>query len=268
MLNFIGLDEHRDPSPFVLDEQGKKATPNPLKNRKVREALALAVNRDLIARNVMKGDATPAAQLVPEGFFGYDPSIKLGAPDPAKAKALLAEAGYPKGFRLMLHCSNDRYPNDARVCEAVGQMFTQIGVKTDVQTMPFSVFVPKAQGSATEEPAYSAWMIGIGAVTGDSLQPMVATLNSFDAKAGTGANNFGRYSNKDFDALIRKANESLNPAEREQLQRQAAEVAMSDFAVLPIQHLKAVWAFKKGLVVTPRADGFTLATAIREGAAK
>jgi len=268
MLNFIGLDVSRAQSPFVLDDQGKKMTTNPLSNRKVRQALMLSVNRDLIIRNIMKGDATPTAQLVPAGFFGNDPTLTPAPADPAKAKALLAEAGYPNGFRLSLHCPNDRYPNDAKVCEAVGQMFTQIGVKTDVQTLPFAVFTPKAQGSATEEPAFSAWLIGIGAVTGDSLQPLIATLASFDAKAGLGAGNWGRYSNKEVDALILKAAQSMNPAEREQLQRDATRLAAADAGTIPLHNLKAVWAYRKGLTVVARADGFTFATGIREEASK
>lgn len=268
MLNFIGFDVSRAQSPFVLDNEGRKLATNPLSQLKVRQALALAINRDLIVKAVMKGDATPTAQTVPDGFFGHENSLKPAAANPAKAKALLAEAGFPAGFRLSLHCSNDRYPNDAKVCEAVGQMFTQVGVRTDVQTLPFAVFSPKAHGSATEEPGFSAWMLGIGAVTGDSLQPMVATVASYDPKAGLGANNSGRYSNKDLDALILKAAQTMNPAEREQAQRDAAKVLAADVGTVPLHNLKAVWAFRKGLTVEPRADGFTFAMAIRQGAAK
>lgn len=268
MLNFIGFDVSRAQSPFVLDDQGRKMSGNPLADRKVRQALSLAVNRDLIVRAVMKGDATATAQIVPAGFFGHEPALAPAAADPAKARALLAEAGYPKGFQLSLHCPNDRYPNDAKVCEAVGQMFTQVGVKTDVQTLPFAVFQPKAQGSATEEPAFSAWLIGIGAVTGDSLQPLIATVAGHDPKAGLGANNFGRYANKEIDALIMKAAQSMNPGEREQAQREAVRLLAMDAGNLPLHNLKAVWAYRKGLSVVPRADGFTFATAIREGGAR
>jgi len=268
MLNYIGFDVFRAQSPFVLDDQGQKMAANPLSNPKVRQALALAVNRDLIVRAVMKGDATPTGQIVPAGFFGHDPALAPPAAAPAKAKALLAEAGYPKGFHLSLHCPNDRYSNDAKVCEAVGQMFTRIGVVTDVQTLPFAVFAPKSSGSATEEPAYSAWMIGIGAVTGDSLQPLIATVASFDPKAGLGANNSGRYSNSEVDALIMKAAQSMNPVEREQSQREAARLLAADVGVLPLYNLKAVWAYRRGLSVMPRADGFTFAMGIREGSAK
>jgi peptide/nickel transport system substrate-binding protein len=266
MLNYLFLDQ-RPTTPLVTDAAGKPLPHNPLVNLKVRQAINLAIDRDVLARKVMKGDSEPTAQLVPEGFFGYDAALKPARGDAAKARALLAEAGFPQGFQMTLYCTNDRYLNDAKVCEALGQMLTQAGIKTAVQTQPYAVVLGKAQGSKPDISDLSIGMMGIGAVSGDSLQPMIATLQSRDAKAGTGQNNYGRYSNAKLDALIVQANKTISPVEREALQKQAAQLAAEDLGIIPLHHQKASWAFRKGLGIVPRADNFTFAMSIREGGA-
>lgn len=266
MLNYLFLDQ-RPTTPLVTDAAGKPLPHNPLTQLKVRQAINLAIDRDVLARKVMKGDSEPTAQTVPEGFFGYDAALKPAKGDAAKARALLAEAGFPQGFQMTLYCTNDRYLNDAKVCEALGQMLTQAGIKTAVQTQPYAVVLGKAQGSKPDISDLSVGMMGIGAVSGDSLQPMIATLQSRDAKAGTGQNNYGRYSNARLDALIAQANKTISPVEREALQKQAAQLAAEDLGIIPLHHQKASWAFRKGLGIVPRADNFTFAMNVREGGA-
>ena len=264
MLNYLFLDQ-RPTTPLVTDAAGKPLPQNPLINLKVRQAINLAIDRDVLARKVMKGDSEPAGQTVPEGFFGHDAALKPARGDAAKARALLAEAGFPQGFQMTLYCTNDRYLNDAKVCEALGQMLTQAGIKTAVQTQPYAVVLGKAQGSKPDVSDLSIGMMGIGAVSGDSLQPMIATLQSRDAKAGTGQNNYGRYSNAKLDALIAQASKTISPVEREALQKQAAQLAAEDLGIIPLHHQRASWAFRKGLGIVPRADNFTFAMNVREG---
>jgi len=267
MLNYLCLDQ-RPTTAFVTDAAGKPFASNPLKNFKVRQALSVAVNRDLIARRVMKGDSVPAAQLVPVGFFGYDPSIAVTAGDPAKAKVLLAEAGFPQGFNLTLHCPNDRYLNDTKVCEAIGQMFTQAGIKTDVQTMPFAVLQPWLLSAPKGKPEISVAMIGFGALFGDSFQALMALSHGFDPKTGAGVNNYGRSSMPAIDELIARANQTIASSEREDLQRKAARLVAEDLSVIPIQHIKASYAYRKSLSVSTRSDGFIYAMDVRDASAK
>ena len=113
---------------------------NPLRKLKVRQALSLAINRDGIKSQIMDGFAAPSGQLLPEGAVGYTPDLKPDPYDPDRAKALLAEAGYPQGFQLTLAGTNDRYVNDKQIVEAIAQMWTRIGVKTAVNATPASVF--------------------------------------------------------------------------------------------------------------------------------
>lgn len=267
MLNYIYFDM-RPIAQYATDASGKPISPNPFHNAKVRQAISLAINRDLLAKRVMKGDAIPTAQVVPEGFFGFDAALKAPVADPARAKALLAEAGFPQGFNLTIHCTNDRYLNDAKVCEAIGQMLTQVGIKTSVQTVPFAVLQPRLIAAPKPEQEVSMAMYGIGAVFGDSLQPLMAVNMTRDKDRGTGANNYGRYSNQQVDALLSKANETLSSSEREELQRKAIRLISEESGYLPVQHLKASYAFRKSLTVVPRGDGFIFATNVREAGAK
>ncbi|MGY0710731.1 ABC transporter substrate-binding protein [Azospirillum argentinense] len=115
----------QDTPPTITGTDGK----NPLKDPKVRKALSLAVDRDAIVKRIMMGVAEPANQYLPAGFYGNNPEVTV-ATDANKAKQLLAEAGYPKGFQLTLGTPNDRYINDDKVAQAVAQMFTRIGVQT------------------------------------------------------------------------------------------------------------------------------------------
>ena len=116
-LIYLALDQSRDgPTPYVTGPNGETLDRNPLKDRRVREALSIAINRPAIVARVMEGAAIPTGQFLPPGSFSYVPD--LGAPvyDPERARELLAEAGYPGGFRITLHGSNDRYLNDFEDC--------------------------------------------------------------------------------------------------------------------------------------------------------
>jgi peptide/nickel transport system substrate-binding protein len=120
---YLHLDQFRDDSPFITKTGGK----NPLKDQRVRKAISQAINRPAIVERVMEGVAIPAGQLLPETFFGVSPKLKPETYNPEAAKKLLADAGYPDGFGLTLHGPNDRYINDAKICQAIGQMLSRIG---------------------------------------------------------------------------------------------------------------------------------------------
>ena len=262
MLNYLMLDQFRDDSPYIKDANGQPLSRNPFKDLKVRQALAHAINREGLIKFLMKADATATEQLVPKGFFGHEPSFKGLPYDVNAARSLLAQAGYPNGFRLTMHCSNNRYINDAKLCEAIAQALNQIGIKTDVSALPFSVFLTRlAGGGANGEPEFSMALLGTGAVTGDSLTLLTAMIHT--QGKGSGANNYGRYANQAVDALIDKAGATNDEQARLELQKQAARLALQDQAVVPLQHINVAWAMKKQLSIVPSADGFTMATQIR-----
>ena len=79
--------------------------------------------------------------MLPPGFCGTSENLKPVAYDPARAKALLAEAGYPNGFGLTVHGPNDRYINDAKIAQAIGHMLTRIGITTQLEPLPHRAYL-------------------------------------------------------------------------------------------------------------------------------
>ena len=95
-------------------------------------------------RRIMRGAATPTGLMVAPGISGFDPALNKRLPyDPAAAKKLLAEAGYPNGFEVGMNCPNDRYVNDAAICQAMAAMLAQIGVKVNLMAETKATYFPK-----------------------------------------------------------------------------------------------------------------------------
>jgi len=246
-IMYLHMDQARAESPFAKGPDGK----NPLLKPEVRRALSLSINRVALVDRIMDGQGVPAGQLVPEGYFGYNPGIKVDPYDPERAKRLLASAGYPNGFSLTFHASNDRYPNDSKVAQAIAQFFSRIGIKTEVVTLPGSVYFTRA--SAQE---FSFIMGGAAVETGEASGVLGPILETYGEKAGQG--NRGRYSNPAFDKALTAARSTLDNGQREELLRQATRIAMTDLGVIPVFYLANTWAVRKGLSLEGRSDGYTL----------
>lgn len=258
---FTVLDQRPD-SPYVTALDGSKLARNPLTDRRVRQAMDHALNRAGIAERAMEGGAVPAAQFMPAGFDGYVPDIQPATYDPALARHLLAEAGYPNGFALVLHCMNDRFAGDAQTCQATAQMFTAIGIRTKVEAMPSSVFFRRVRGS-NDQSELSAWMLGYGTASGQATSALSTNLQTRDPVSGRGASNDGQYSNPVLDKLLDQATQTFDPAARADLVRQASRLIADDAPVLPVFHMKAAWGLRRDLAMPPRGDGYTYATMIR-----
>jgi peptide/nickel transport system substrate-binding protein len=202
----------------------------------------------------MDGMATPAYQYMPDGMFGglaHAPEIKY---DPAGAKKLLAEAGYPDGFGITFFAPNDRFINGEEVALTIGQMLSKGGISTKVETMPFSTFLPRASKKELGL-GLLGWGVGGGEPSG-ALRALIATT---DKDKGMGAYNWASYSNQRFDNLLLDAMHTVDDGKREKLLQDAAEVAIKDYAVIPLYNQVVTWAVKKGIKYTPRSDELTLA---------
>ncbi len=246
-LIFLGLDHSRDgPSPFVFGPSGEKLDKNPLKDRRVRLALSIAINRQAIVDRVMEGAAVPSGQYLPPGVYSNVPDLKPPPYDPEQAKKLLAEAGFPKGLRIALHGPNDRYVNDAKIIQAIGQMWTRIGVQTEVDPLPWSSYV----GQANKQ-AFSAFLFGWGTGTAEASDPLIAQNATFSSTKGWGASNRGRYSNPELDKLIEQAVGTADDAAREKLLQQAQRMAFDDVAIIPLHIQKNIWATRAGFSYVP-----------------
>ncbi|UPG73458.1 ABC transporter substrate-binding protein [Roseomonas gilardii subsp. gilardii] len=257
-LIYLALDQGGETTPFATDKEGRPLPKNPLRDARVRQALSLAINRALIVDRVLQGSGRPAGQLAVEGQVGYDPQLAAPAYDAAAAKHLLAEAGYPDGFRLTLHSPNNRYVEDDKTAQAVAQFWNRIGIDARVEVMPSNVFFTRAG-----KREFSAFLIGFGHTTGDSWLGLSQVLHSYDGR-GYGGLNRGRYSNPAFDALIDQARTVPDTERRGALLRQAQEVAFQqDAAILPLHVPNNVWAHRANLTYEGGLEENTLAQHLR-----
>jgi peptide/nickel transport system substrate-binding protein len=247
---YLQPDVGREPSPFV--EAGGR---NPLKDIRVRRAIALAIDRRALVERVMDGAAVPAYQFLPDGMFGaleHAPEIPY---DPAAARRLLAEAGYPDGFGLTLHASNDRYVNDAKVAQAVGQYLTRIGIRTNVVTLPVSVFFTQRR-----ELKYSLAQGGWNATSGEAISFLRNWAMTASTAEGFGGANYGGFSDPALDDLVRTALATIDDNARRTLLQQATARAIAMLPEIPLYFESSSWAYRVGLSFKGRADQFTLAT--------
>jgi peptide/nickel transport system substrate-binding protein len=261
---YMHFDRFRDNSPYVSGLDGKPLASNPLKDKRVLAAMSHAINRTALAERIMEGGAEPAGQLAPPNFAGHDPKLAPPAYDPKQAKELLAEAGYPQGFQLTIHCMNNRYSGDVQTCQAIAAMFTAIGIRTKVEALPIATFFRRqASGGANGEPEFSAYLAIFGSSSGDQMLALVTLVQSHDDARGVGGNNSGRYSNPEVDRLILKAQQTLDDAQRETIMHEVMGIAMAENAVMPIYFLKSSWGISAKLNLAPSGDQYTKATNIR-----
>ena len=253
---YVAMDMDRDVSPFVRDANGQAMTRNPLKDARVRQALSYAINRAAIVERVMEGAATIASNLLPDGTPGVSERLGVAPFDPDRAKALLAEAGYPNGFQLTLHATNDRYPNDEKVAQAIAQFWTRIGVRTEVATLPNAAYFP-----AAARQTFSVMAAQYGA---DNVSYAYrALVHTYSRDQGLGTANRTRHSSPRADALVARALNEMDDAKRNALFAQAADVAIGEEAIIHmIYHPAYVYASRKPLKVTPYYNGMFLPQAV------
>ncbi len=257
---YLVTDQFRDQSPFVTTKDGKPMDKNPLKDVRVRRAISKAINREAITSRVMEGLAVPASQLVPKGLLGYNPDIKVEKFDLEGAKRLLAEAGYPDGFGLTIHGPNDRYVNDGKVLEAVGQMLARLGLAMKVDPMPKTVYFGRARPPKSQ---FSLFLVGWGNPSGEATEGVTGVLHSYQKDKGYGVYNMGLYSNPEFDRVAEQAAMSVNKSQREKLLQKAMAIAMDDLGVIPLHAQFTMVATRKGITYIPRADEQTRAMSAR-----
>ena len=253
-LMYVHMDSDRNVTPTVTAKDGKPLDRNPLKDTRVRKALSKMINRPAIVERVMEGEAVPAGQIVPDFLFGATKNLKVEAYDPDGAKKLLAEAGWPDGFKVMLHATNNRYVNDAKIAQAIAQMWTRGGIPTEVVAMPSATFFPQAT-----DLKFSLLQAGWSTGTGESSSSLKALLMTFNKDKGFGTANRGRYSNGKVDALTEDALQTVDDVKREAYLQRAAELAIGDTGLIPLHFQISLWATRDGITYTPRVDEQTLA---------
>lgn len=241
---FLGFDQFRDELQFS-NVKGK----NPFKDLRVRQAMYYAVDIDGLKRAVMRGSSDPTGAIIAPQVHGWTKEANQRLPfDIAKAKQLLAEAGYPNGFEFTLDCPNNRYINDEDICKALAAMWAKIGLKVSVNAMPRATYFAKVQKFDT-----SAYLLGWGVPTFDalySLQSLARTLG----KEGDGNFNLGRVSNAQFDKLVDAMKSEVDPAKRDKLIAEALALHNQQVMHIPLHNQVIPWAMRKNVTVVHRAD--------------
>jgi len=253
-LMYVHMDSDRAITPTVTAKDGKPLDKNPLKDARVRKALSKMINRPAIVDRVMEGEAIPAGQLVPDFLFGATKNLKVEAFDPEGAKKLLAAAGYADGFEITLYATNNRYVNDAKIAQAIAQMWTRGGIPTKVIAMPSATFFPQAT-----DLKFSVLLAGWSTGTGESSSSLKALLMTFNKDKGYGTANRGRYSNTKVDALTEDALQIVDDVKRETYLQRAAELAIGDTGLIPLHFQVSLWATRDGITYVPRVDEQTQA---------
>ncbi|WP_299820218.1 ABC transporter substrate-binding protein [uncultured Jannaschia sp.] len=254
---FLQMDIGRDDSPFIRTGDGS----NPFQDERVRRAVSMAIDRQAIVDRIMDGFATPAYQFIPDNMFGAIPDPEPLEYDPERATELLAEAGYPDGFGLTLHATNDRYINDSQVAQVVAQFLTRIGIQTELDAMTRSIFF-----SRRSDKEFSFAMGGWGSSEGGAASFLRQYVTTDNEDLGVGASNYGAWSDPEFDAILLEAISTVDEEKRAALLQRAEQMAVDKLGFIPLHFESSIWAFRDGLSYPGRADQYTLAHEVTQTA--
>jgi len=222
---------------------------NPFKDRRVREAMSLVVDREAIKRSLMRGLSIPAALMVAPVAYGHSAELDVVAkPDLARARQLMTEAGYGDGFDTPLACPNDRYVNDEEICQAVVSMWARIGIKARLTTQPMT-----QHSAAMQRYELPLYMYGWGVTTFDAqytLQDIVHTKTS----GADGKGNFSRVNDARIDALVQQMKVETDAPKRLALMQEALKRTRDEFLFIPIHHQVRPWAMRAGVTIPHSAN--------------
>ncbi|MGB3555300.1 MAG: ABC transporter substrate-binding protein [Jannaschia sp.] len=249
LLNLVLAMDMRDQSPTIEGD-------NPMTDRRVREAIARAIDVDTLSAVVMNGLSTPSEQYVPSSHVGYKEGMDFHAMYPFDvdaAEALMKEAGFADGFTMTLDATNNRYVNDAQIAQALASMLARIDIDLQLNLMPKSNFFGYIRVPSDES---SFIMSGWDVPSGDAGSMYGVMFYSRDTKEGYGQVNRGSYSNPDVDALIDQADSTPRVEERDGYLQQVTEILLQDIPMIPVHYEQDIYGARDGVAFEPRTDKF------------
>jgi len=218
----------------------------------VRKAMYLAINEDEIIKKVMRGQASPAAQLSDSAMVGYAKDIERPAYDPVQAKKLLKEAGYANGFDITLAGPNDRYVQDEKICEAVAGYLSKVGIRCKLDVKPKAAYFPELVAGNK----YDFYLLGWLSNTYDYSQNFPYLLYTRGTDKGYGSFNGTSYSNPKLDKLYDATLDILDSGKRRAALEELSRKVMENVGVIPLHYGLNTYALKgsAGIKFTPRPD--------------
>src|SRR5712671_3028725 len=203
------------------DAQHKLIGPykGPTVDKRVRQAIAYAIDADEIIKGVLDGKAMRTATMLTPLHFGYDASLKPIKQDLARSKKLLAEAGYAGGLEITLNSPQGRYVRDKEVAEAVTGQLTKAGIRTTVRTHEWVHYFGTLAYNHKTPPV---WLIGWGAGTYDAETVYVPLFRS--------GRFLSNYYNADFEGMIEQAQATMDPKKRVEIYHRINRLWVEDAA--------------------------------------
>jgi peptide/nickel transport system substrate-binding protein len=229
---------------------------NPFNDSRVREAIELAIDRDAIQQVVMRGQSDPTGVANPPFVNGWTPELDAyPAVDLDRARALLAEAGYPDGFTVTLDTPNNRYVNDEAISQAVVGMLGRIGIQVTLASRPIAQHSPLVTSSETD-----FYLLGWGVPTFDSAYVFNDLVHTKEGNFG--AYNAGLYSNPELDAKIKSLGTEVDAEKRNATIAEIWEVVKADRVLLPIHNQVLAYAMKDRITLPVHPENQPLMTSV------
>ena len=212
-------------------------------DKRVRQAIAYALDVDEIIKGVLDGKAMRTATLLTPLHFGYDPALKPIKQDLGKVKQLLTEAGFPGGLELTLNSPQGRYVRDKEVAEAVTGQLNKAGIKTQLKTYEFVSYLNTLVYVHKPGPV---WLIGWGT-------PTVDAETVYGPLFRTGSN-LGNYHNADFDGMVDQAQTQMDEKQRLATYHRINKLWIDDMPAVPLYQQLDLYGASKRLNWKARSD--------------
>ncbi|WP_438318337.1 ABC transporter substrate-binding protein [Candidatus Caldatribacterium sp. SIUC1] len=223
----------------------------PFGDVRVRRAINHAINKKAIVEHLYKGTAVPAKNPIPPTMWGYNDDIEDYEYDPERAKALLAEAGYPNGFETTLWVMPVSRPymfDPPKIAEAIQADLEEVGIRANISTVEWGTYLQE-----TEAGKHPMCLLGWIGDNGDPDNFLYVLLDKDNAIVGS-AGNVAFYRNDELHEILIKAQQTYDQKEREALYRKAQEIIHNDAPWVPLAHAKLQMVFRKnvkGFVLHP-----------------
>lgn len=251
----LEMDGTRDVALEVYDKAGNPLKANPLKDVRVRQAFAHAIDAQLIVDRVMRGYARVVGIPSVPGLAGHQPEIDQRLPtDIELAKKLLAEAGYPDGFQIQLNCPLERYVNTEEICRAAASMLARIGVDVRVKGMIW----PDFAAMLVNGPNSSFHLIGAGPNSWDGQDTFSTIITTRNPETKAGQFNWGQWSNARVDEIGRELAGTFDEARRKELFTEGFTIARDQVHAVYLHQAMLTWATSDKFEAKVRPDGTPL----------
>ena len=210
-----------------------------LKDKRVRQAIAYAVDNNAITQAIYGDSATPGTSVVPPAMTDFNPNAKKYDLNTAKAKELLAEAGYPNGFNIELWVSDDSARIDA--CVIIQEQLRGIGINTEIKVFQWATYIKMIENENEVKPIfYMSW----NTANGDCDKTMYPLFHSSQIK---GSMNVTAFINKDLDETLDKARITMDPKIRKELYGKAQEILQEELPHYTILYPKLNLGMRKNI---------------------